>query len=345
MPRQVACALAHLPHKHNGSHHYRSQHKIYQSYADKCRHLCEGEGDKAHHIQHQILHDGHKTIHRDSYEGQIEELLRREGIARATHIQRNKQTHKAHTHHKEPTHHTIHTTAHCTAALELFDARPLHKCKALEPLTQKDELYHFLETEIDWTNKPWSQSHKGAGLLPCLTNTNMVDLEWKNQYFEWMWEHTDETDGFICYGTEKNAPLYEYMAGGFHYIFNHEAERRPMRYPEKVIDSCLKLMSDAEGNRMMRGCNFLEIDVVYGLTRAMRQSPYRFYEGKAALEDFAEKYVNLLLSMDYEKNESFNDLHCLFGAVCYLAELQTALPGKILTTKPLKLVLDRRPFI
>lgn len=245
----------------------------------------------------------------------------------------------------EPTHHTIHTTAHCTAALELFDARPLHKCKALEPLTQKDEMYHFLETEIDWANKPWSQSHKGAGLLPCLTNTNMVDLEWKNQYFDWMWEHTDETDGFICYGTEKKAPLYEYMAGGFHYIFNHEAERRPMRYPEKVIDSCLKLMSDAEGNRMLRGCNFLEIDVVYGLTRAMRQSPHRFYEGKAALEDFAEKYVNLLLSMDYEKNESFNDLHCLFGAVCCLAELQTALPGKILTTKPLKLVLDRRPFI
>lgn len=245
----------------------------------------------------------------------------------------------------EPTHHTIHTTAHCTAALELFDARPLHKCKALESVTQKDELYRFLETEIDWANKPWSQSHKGAGLLPCLTNTNMVGLEWKNWYFDWMWEHTDETDGFICYGSEKNAPLYEYMAGGFHYIFNHEAERRPMRYPEKVIDSCIKLMSDAEGNRMLRGCNFLEIDVVYGLTRAMRQSPHRFYEGKAALEDFAEKYVNLLLSMDYENNESFNDLHCLFGAVCCLAELQVALPGKILTTKPLRLVLDRRPFI
>lgn len=27
------------------------------------------------------------------------------------------------------------------------------------------------------------------------------------------------------------------------------------------------------------------------------------------------------------------------------AELQTALPGKILTTKSLRLVLDRRPFI
>ena len=37
----------------------------------------------------------------------------------------------------EPTHHTIHTTAHCTAALELFDAKPLYKCFALEKYTTK----------------------------------------------------------------------------------------------------------------------------------------------------------------------------------------------------------------
>ena len=35
----------------------------------------------------------------------------------------------------------------------------------------------------------------------------------------------------------------------------------------------------------------------------------------------------------------------LIGAVCALAELQLALPGKIETTVPLKIVLDRRPFI
>lgn len=68
-------------------------------------------------------------------------------------------------------------------------------------------------------------------------------------YACWMWENTDEENGFIFYGEKKLAPLYQYMAGGFHYMFNHEAE------------------------------------------------------------------------------------------------LQTALPGKILTTKPLRLVLDRSPFI
>lgn len=128
-------------------------------------------------------------------------------------------------------------------------------------------------------------------------------------------------------------------------MFNHEAERRPLRYPEKVIDSCLKLMEDPAASHMIEKCTFIEIDVVYTLTRAMRQTPYRFYEGKTALEDFAEKYVNFMLSIDYETDDSFNDLHMLFGAVCCLAELQAALPGKMLTTKPLRLVLDRRPFI
>ena len=39
------------------------------------------------------------------------------------------------------------------------------------------------------------------------------------------------------------------------------------------------------------------------------------------------------------------DLHLLFGMVCCLAELQQALPGTFRTQRPLRLVLDRRPFI
>jgi hypothetical protein len=77
----------------------------------------------------------------------------------------------------------------------------------------------------------------------------------------------------------------------------------------------------------------------------MRQTPYRFEEAKEELEKYAEKYVAFMNGIDYENDEEFNDLHMLFGAVCCLAELQMALPGKILTSKPLRLVLDRRPFI
>ncbi|MBO4356415.1 MAG: hypothetical protein J5850_06145 [Clostridia bacterium] len=252
---------------------------------------------------------------------------------------------------REPTHHTIHTTAHCTAALELFDASPLYKCKYLEKCLTKEGLYDFLENDVNWQN-PWGESHKGAGILPALVNTGMVGAEWLDWYFDWMWENSDPDTGFFYYaknGEPKKNKIHAYLAGGFHYMFNHEYERRPLRYPERIIDTCIYLIDNGIENMELGGllhnCGFIEIDVVYTLTRAMRYTPYRFYEGKERLEFFAEKFFDFMYSLDYEHDEFFNDLHALFGSVCCMAELQTALPGKIKTTRPLKIVLDRRPFI
>lgn len=257
----------------------------------------------------------------------------------------------------EPTHHEFHCTAHCSAALELFDAKPLYKCSGMAPYTQKDALYSILENGIRWEEQPWRDSHIGAGLLPSLVNTDMVDLQWKNWYFDWMWEHTDPENGFIFGGKEKKAELFQYMASGFHYIFNHEAEHRPMRYPDKVIDSCITLMNEAiAGYPYPKGLprywgvilaipGFLEVDVVYSATRAMRQTPHRFYECKDVLERFADKFIDMMEQFDYHNDTRVDDLHAMFGTLCCLAELQSALPGKILSSKPLRLVLDRRPFI
>lgn len=242
-------------------------------------------------------------------------------------------------------HYPIHTTAHCTAALELFDAKPLHKCTELEKYTQKENLYQLLE-ELNWRSNPWTESHTGAGILPSLTNTGMVGMEWKDFYFDWMWEHCDPETGYIMCGDEVASDSHCYMAGTFHYMFNHEAEHRPWRYPEKLIDSCLKLLDDYKKNgNLCHHCGFIEIDVVFCLTRASRQTPHRFHEVKAALEIFAERFLDMMYGLDKQTDVGFDDLHCLFGSVCCLAELQSALPGKIRTTKPLKLVLDRRPFI
>ena len=250
----------------------------------------------------------------------------------------------------EKTHHYLHSTAHCSAALELFDAKPLYPVKALEPYATVEGMQKLLES-INWQD-PWDGSHIGAGILPSLDNTGAIDLKWKNAYFSWLWEHTDPETGFFYYaadGAPRQARLFEYMAGGFHYFFNHEAEHRPMRYPEKVIDSCLWLMDPArtpqECGALAQFIGFIDVDAVFSLTRAMRQTDHRFREAKAMLENFAERYVAMFASRDFAHDEYFNDLHSLFGAVCCLAELQSALPGKILTTKPLKLVLDRRPFI
>ena len=247
----------------------------------------------------------------------------------------------------EPTHHPIHTTAHCVAALELFDARPLYPLAGLSKYTSEEGLYALLES-LDWEHNPWPQSHQGAGIYAALTLTDSVEEEWTRNYFEWLWNEADPATGFWrknCGGLGK-APLYQHMAGSFHYLFNHEHAHRPLHYPERMIDSCLEMYScGAIGDSFGRRVGFLEIDWVYCLTRASRQTPYRFREIREALREFAGAYIDYLYSLDSRTDDGMNDLHMLFGAVCALAELQQALPGELLSEKPLKLVLDRRPFI
>ncbi len=247
----------------------------------------------------------------------------------------------------ESTHHPTHTTAHCMAALELFDAAPLHRAYELEQFMTREALDAYL-TALDWECRPWPQSHQGAGIYVSLNLGGTDTLEFNRDYFDWLWNHADPETGMWIVRTDGSRPLYEYMAGSFHYLFNHEHAHMPLRYPERMIDSCLKMYDDGsifKARPFGKHADFLEVDWIFCLTRASRQTPHRFYEVREHLERFAEGYADFWLSADYAANESINDLHMLFGGVCALAELQQTLRGKLLTDKPLKLVLDRRPFI
>ncbi len=258
---------------------------------------------------------------------------------------------------KEATHHTIHTTAHCTAALELFDAKPKYPIYGLHKYFVKDELYALLDG-LNWVEQPWSQSHQGAGVYAALVNAGEMTAEFQKNYFEWFWENASPEYGFWKKGTVENAEfgnkytregqaaMYQYMAGGFHYMFNHEFAKQPYRYPEKIIDTCIKMYKEnGLPENFDKNVDFLQIDWVFAINRASRQTAYRFDEVRELISDFAGKYLRYLCSIDYKTNDRFNDLHCLFGMVCCLAELQAIMPGRIITEKPLKLVLDRRPFI
>lgn len=247
----------------------------------------------------------------------------------------------------EETHHFIHTTAHCTAALELFEAKPAYPFKALEKYATAEGVKGLLE-ELDWKGSPWNMSHRGAGIYAALVLGGRVDLEWQDAYFNWLWENSDPETGFWRAGCVKSgkAPVSHSLAGTFHYLFNHEYAKRPLRYPEKVIDSCIELYENNELQQTFgRQITFLEIDWVYCITRSMRQTPHRFEDCKRVLREFAQGYIGYLEALDEKTNEGFNDLHSLFGCTSCLAELQQALPGEIKSTKPFKLVLDRRPFI
>ena len=244
-------------------------------------------------------------------------------------------------------HNTIHTTAFCIAALELFDAKPLHKLKALEYLCDPKKMEEFLD-KFDWESNPWNESHKGAGVFSALVLAGEVDLKWEKRYFDWLNEEFDPKTGLLRKGFVKPIRLWDtyttifpHLAGTFHYMFNMEYRHFKLRYPTELVETCLGLIENDEF-KLGRSVGFSEIDWVFCLNRALKQSGHRVDDCKKALMEFAKAYIDFLSGLDIM---GFEDVHGTFGALCCLAELQQALPGEIKTEIPLKQILDRRPFI
>ena len=250
---------------------------------------------------------------------------------------------------RESTGHEIHTTAHCIAALELFDVRPKHPLAALARYKDPEAMEDFLD-RLDWRHNPWGESHRGAGLYAAMVLAGELSTEWQDRYFAWLFENGDPDTGLFRKGCVapvhggSGTSIFPHLAGTFHYLFNHEYARRPLRYPRAMVDTCLEIFG-TRSFPLGETVGFAEIDWVYCLTRSLRQCGHRFSDACNALSTLTEQYVSFLLQLDAATDDGLNDLHGLFGAVCCLAELQTALPGQIRTERPLKLVLDRRPFI
>jgi hypothetical protein len=252
---------------------------------------------------------------------------------------------------EDGSHHEIHTTAFALAALDFFDARARHPIKALRPLREREKMEDYLD-KLQWHEEPWHESQKGAGIYSALLLNREIDREWEDWYFDWLWEEEDPATGF--WRKDKTipaapTPLFHYLGGSFHYLFNVVYAKRQQRYPEKAIDTCLEIWNGNHqplyGEPFCGGVSYAEIDWVFYLNRSVRQCGYRFDESRQAIEQVAEKYVDYLKEIDYDNDTAFNDLHKLFGMICSLSEFQQALPGQFITERPLRQVLDRRPYI
>lgn len=247
---------------------------------------------------------------------------------------------------REGTHHEIHTTAHCLGALELFDARPAHPLGGLTPLREPGALEAFLDG-LDWKSAPWTEAHRGAGAWAALELAGGSDAAFDERYFGWLAREVDPATGLLRRGDVDPSPeggVFPHLAGSFHYLFNVEHARRPWPHAAALVDTCLAVRERGIFP-LAKLVWFADVDWVYCLSRALRQTDHRFDEGRAALAAFAEEYAAFLLGLDPERDEGLDDLHRLFGVVCALAELQRAAPGVLRSARPLRLVLDRRPFI
>ncbi len=252
---------------------------------------------------------------------------------------------------EEPTHHTLHTTAHCVAALELFDAAPaLPLTYHMENFGTPEKAQAFLES-LGWDWHPWDQSHQGAGFYAAMALCCDMPMEWHDAYFDWLAANVDQKTGIGREGAQNGTrPLLHHFAGWFHYLFNHIYAHRPIPNAEKAIDTLIWYYENdlkiGKTYPLGRRMGFADIDWVFIVNRASMQTGYRREEVKELLRDFSEIILNYLENdIENQYKTKFDDLHMLFGAMCAVAELQLALPGEIKSTIPLKNVLDRRPFI
>lgn len=247
----------------------------------------------------------------------------------------------------DPTHSDHHTTAHCAAALELFEARPRHPLTFLQELREPDALSAFLDSR-DWDH-PWPASHDAAGAASAVVITGELGPDWLAHWLDWFDAEADAHTGLWRRGRMLPADewpgLFSNLGGGFHYHFVYEHLRQPWPYPDRVIDTALQLLYESAGSFAEVDLGFKDIDLVFCLNRARRQTPHRFDEVTTALELLVDRTARLLTDPDYLASPALDDVHTTFGAICTVAELQRAVPGSFDTGEPLRLVLDRRPFI
>ena len=243
-----------------------------------------------------------------------------------------------------PGNYETHTTAFVAGALNLLDAKPLYQTEGFRKYTQKEELFDFLES-IDWAKNPWLGAHLGAGIYASVLLTETASDNWEDFYFEWLDHNADPETGLWKKGALKGAPAFHYLASTFHYVFNYEYAKRALPYPQALLDTCIKAYRDGECIDFSKEVGWPDIDFSYLLARVQRRAGTRFQETQDILKEIADGLIDQLLQMDTETSETLNDLNTLFAIVCALAVLQDALPGYIRTARPLKLVLDKRPFL
>ncbi len=120
-----------------------------------------------------------------------------------------------------------------------------------------------------------------------------------------------------------------------------------MPYPEQRIDTVLRLQQ-TDGYWMADNHLWMTLDAIYLMTRTLRYCPHRFDDVRGAVRRIMGILMHDLYSPAGRKTALSPNLpvHSVTAAISIAAEAQQFLgAGEVITERPLKLVLDRRPFI
>jgi hypothetical protein len=244
---------------------------------------------------------------------------------------------------KSPTHDPLHNTAFALAAMQLLDLAPAQPVRMDAAFADPRA---FLAT-LNWRTAVYLDSHKGAGvgaihaLVPALASP-----AWFDAYFAACDSYFDPHNGMM--GRDKPPGGDADQVGGtFHYGFLYEHFNRHMPFPEARIDAVLRTQLP-DGYWRADNHLWLTLDAIYLLTRSLRYCSHRLDEVRACIRRLMGILMRDLYSPAGRQTALSPKLpvHSVTAAISIAAEVQKFLGAQeVITDRPLRLVLDRRPFI
>jgi hypothetical protein len=244
---------------------------------------------------------------------------------------------------RDPTHNPLHNTAFALSAMQLLDLTPRHPVKMG---AEYAAIRTFLET-LNWRTAVYGESHRGAGIGSIYALVPELGTPaWFADYFGFCDSVFDPNNGLM--GRDKPPGGDSDQIGGtFHYHFLYSHFNRPMPYPEQRIDTVLRLQQP-DGYWHPENHLWMTLDPVYLMTRTLRLCPHRFADVQESVRRIMRVLQREVYSAEGRRQTIAGKMavHTLTAALSIAAEAQQFLGSReIVTEKPLKLVLDRRPFI
>lgn len=241
-----------------------------------------------------------------------------------------------------PSHDVLHNTAYALGSMELLGVRPERPVR----LPMETDPAAFLET-LDWKTGVYQGSHRGAGMGAAYYLLCGPDPAWFSAYFAKCDALFDPRFGMMGRGKASGGD-FDTIGGTFHYGFLYETFRRTMPYAEARIDAVIALRQP-DGYWHPTNRLWLTLDALYLLTRATRVTTHRFDEVQRVVIETMRTLARDVYSAD-GRAKTFGDAalptHSVMAAISIAAEAQRFLGAEvIMSERPLRLVLDRRPFI
>ncbi len=244
---------------------------------------------------------------------------------------------------RDPSHGAMHNLAFGLAAMELLDLRPE---RPVRMAPEHADPRAFLAA-LDWRSRVYPDSHEGAGIGT--VHTLLPELggrPWLDAYFAACDELFDPRNGLM--GRDKPpGGDFDQIGGTFHYVFIYHHFNRRAPYPRERIDAVLGTRQP-DGYWHPDNKLWLSFDALYLLTRTLRYCPYRYDDIVACARDVMTHAMRDIFS-PAGRAQVFSKrvtTHSVAAALCLAAEAQLFLGAhEVVTDRPLRLVLDRRPFM